>query len=79
LWRAALEVVARYTTQLNAEACMLRWAFIFFIVAIVAAALGFTGISVAAAGVARFLFYIFVVLCILALVGGLAIGKKVSS
>lgn len=39
---------------------MLRWALIFFIVSIVAALFGFTGISVAAAGIARIFFFIFV-------------------
>lgn len=39
---------------------MLRWALIFFIVSIVAALFGFTGISVAAAGIARIFFFVFV-------------------
>jgi len=43
---------------------MLRWAIIFFIVAIVAAAFGFTGIAGSAAGIARIFFFIFLVLLI---------------
>jgi len=35
---------------------MLRWALIFFVVALMAAVLGFTGIALAAAGVAKILF-----------------------
>jgi len=35
---------------------MLRWARIFFVVALVAAVLGFTGIALAAAGIAKILF-----------------------
>ena len=41
---------------------MLRWAFAFFIVALVAALLGFTGVAVAAAGIAKILFFIFLIL-----------------
>jgi Small integral membrane protein len=51
---------------------MLRWALIFFIVALIAAVLGFTGIALAAAGVAKTLFYIFVVLFVLSLLGHVA-------
>jgi uncharacterized membrane protein YtjA (UPF0391 family) len=50
---------------------VLRWAIAFFIIAILAAVLGFTGISVAAAGIAKILFYIFIVLFLISLVGGL--------
>ena len=56
---------------------MLRWALIFFIVALVAAAFGFTGIAAAASGVAQLLFYVFVVLFVVALIAGLAAGKRV--
>jgi uncharacterized membrane protein YtjA (UPF0391 family) len=37
---------------------MLRWALAFFVVALVAAIFGFLGIAVAAAGIARILFFI---------------------
>ncbi|GAA0817428.1 DUF1328 domain-containing protein [Colwellia sp. D2M02] len=47
---------------------MLRWALIFFLFALVAAALGFGGIAGAATGVAKFLFWIFVVLLVLSFV-----------
>jgi uncharacterized membrane protein YtjA (UPF0391 family) len=58
---------------------MLRWALIFFIVALVAAAFGFTGIAAAASGVAQLLFYVFVVLFVVALIAGLAAGKRVAT
>ncbi len=58
---------------------MLRWAFIFLIIALVAAALGFGGIAATAAGIAKILFYIFLALFLVALIAGLAIGRKVSS
>ena len=44
---------------------MLRLAITFFIIAIIAAVFGFTGIAVEAAGIARILFYIFLVLLII--------------
>jgi uncharacterized membrane protein YtjA (UPF0391 family) len=50
---------------------MLRWALGFFIVALIAAVLGFTGIAVAAAGIAKVLFFIFLVLFLVSLVGHL--------
>lgn len=50
---------------------MLRWAIGFFIIALIAAILGFGGIAMAAAGIAKILFYIFVILFLAALLGGL--------
>jgi uncharacterized membrane protein YtjA (UPF0391 family) len=38
---------------------MLTWALIFFIVAIIAAILGFTGLAAGAAGIAKILFWAF--------------------
>jgi uncharacterized membrane protein YtjA (UPF0391 family) len=57
--------------QNSQEARMLRWALGFFIVALVAALLGFTGIAVAAAGIAKILFYLFLILFLVTLVGHL--------
>jgi len=54
---------------------MLRWALIFLVIALIAAALGFTGVYVAAAGIAKLLFYIFVVLFVVSLVMHLARGR----
>src|SRR5579862_850936 len=51
---------------------MLRWALGFFVVALIAAVLGFTGIAVAAAGVAKVLFFLFVVLFLITLLGHVA-------
>jgi uncharacterized membrane protein YtjA (UPF0391 family) len=47
---------------------MLYWALTFFLVALVAAILGFGGIALAAAGIAKLLFFIFLVLFIVSLV-----------
>ena len=54
------------------DSTMLRWALIFFVVALLAAVLGFTGIAIAAAGVAKILFYIFVILFVSSLLGHVA-------
>ena len=50
---------------------MLRWALIFLVVAILAGVLGFAGIMVAAAGIAKLLFYLFLVMFAVSLVAGL--------
>jgi uncharacterized membrane protein YtjA (UPF0391 family) len=49
---------------------MLYWAAVFFIIALVAALFGFGGISVAAAEVAKILFFIFLALFVLSLLFG---------
>jgi uncharacterized membrane protein YtjA (UPF0391 family) len=51
---------------------MLRWAIGFFIIALIAAVLGFGGIAVAAAGIAKIIFYIFLALFIISLISHLA-------
>lgn len=50
---------------------MLRWALIFFVVALIAALLGFTGTAIAAAGIAKILFYLFLVLFLVTMIGHL--------
>ena len=47
---------------------MLRWALIFFIVALLAAFLGFGGVAGAASGIAQILFFVFLVLFAIAMV-----------
>ena len=49
---------------------MLRWAVVFLIVAIIAAVFGFGGIAAAATDIARILFFVFLVLFIVALILG---------
>jgi uncharacterized membrane protein YtjA (UPF0391 family) len=58
---------------------MLKWAVIFLIIAIVAGIFGFTGVEQASATIAQWLFGIFLVLFLGALVIGLAIGSKLLS
>jgi uncharacterized membrane protein YtjA (UPF0391 family) len=58
---------------------MLKWAAIFLIIAIVAGIFGFTDVQAASATIAQWLFGIFLVLFLGALVIGLAIGKSLTS
>ena len=50
---------------------MLYYAVVFLIIAIVAALLGFGAISFAAAGIAKILFFVFLILFLLSLIRGL--------
>lgn len=50
---------------------MLTWAIIFLVVALIAAVFGFGGVASAATGIAKVLFFIFVVLFIISLLFGL--------
>jgi uncharacterized membrane protein YtjA (UPF0391 family) len=54
------------------EPDMLYWALMFLVIALLAAVFGFTGISVMAAGVAKILFFIFVILFVVSMVAHLA-------
>ena len=56
---------------------MLRWALIFFVIAIVAALLGFTGIAGAMAGIAKFLFGLFVAVFVILLLLGMFASRRV--
>lgn len=49
---------------------MLYWTLVFFIVALIAGALGFGGIAGAATGVAKILFFVFLVAMVISLVMG---------
>jgi len=55
---------------------MLRWSLIFLVVALVAALFGFTGIAASAAGISKVLFFIFIVLFLVAVILGGTIAKK---
>jgi uncharacterized membrane protein YtjA (UPF0391 family) len=58
---------------------MLKWAFIFLVIAVVAAVFGFSGVAEASATVAQILFGVFLALFLIALVVGLAIGSSITS
>jgi uncharacterized membrane protein YtjA (UPF0391 family) len=56
---------------------MLSWAFTFLIIALVAALLGFTGIAGTAAGIAKFLFGLFLIVCLVLFAISLFTTRKV--
>jgi uncharacterized membrane protein YtjA (UPF0391 family) len=55
---------------------MLRWSLIFLVIALVAALFGFTNIAAGAASIAKILFFVFLVLFVIALIGGAFLVKK---
>jgi uncharacterized membrane protein YtjA (UPF0391 family) len=55
---------------------MLKWAVIFFVVALVAALFGFGGIAAGAASIAKILFFGFLIVAAIMLVVGLTAGKR---
>jgi uncharacterized membrane protein YtjA (UPF0391 family) len=52
----------------NGGATMLYWTLVFLVVALIAGALGFTGLASASAGVARIIFGVFLVFFLVSLV-----------
>jgi len=61
------------------ELPMLKWALVFLVIAIIAGVFGFSDVEAASATIAQWLFGIFLVLFLGALVIGLAIGAKLMS
>lgn len=57
---------------------ILKWAAIFFVIALIAGGLGFSGISEGAAGIAQVLFYIFLTICIVMVLIGVFVAKKIT-
>ena len=55
---------------------MLRWAWAFLIVALIAAVFGFGGIASGAAGIAKILFYLFLAVFVITLLLGLMTGRR---
>ena len=55
---------------------MLYWALVFLVVALIAGVLCFTGIAVAATGIAKLLFVVFLVLFLISLVAHLGRGRR---
>jgi len=54
---------------------MLKWAFVFLLVSIVAGIFGFTGIAAGAVAIAKFLFFAALVLFLIFLVLGLSVFR----
>jgi uncharacterized membrane protein YtjA (UPF0391 family) len=57
---------------------LLRWALLFFIVAVIAAIFGFGGVAVGAVDIAQTLFFIFIVIFAILLVAGLFVGRTIA-
>jgi uncharacterized membrane protein YtjA (UPF0391 family) len=57
---------------------MLKWAAILAVLALIAGALGFTGVAGAAMGIAKILFWVFVIGAIVFVVLGMTVYKKVT-
>jgi uncharacterized membrane protein YtjA (UPF0391 family) len=57
---------------------MLKWAFLFLVFGLIAGALGFGGIAGASIGIAKFLFFLFLVIFVVMLVLGLTVFRAVS-
>ena len=57
---------------------ILKWAAIFFVIALIAGGLGFSGIAEGAAGIAQILFYIFLALCVVMVLIGVFVAKKIT-
>ncbi|XZE46235.1 DUF1328 domain-containing protein [Pirellulaceae bacterium SH467] len=55
---------------------MLSWALSFLVLALIAAAFGFGGIAASAAGIAKILFFVFIVLFALSLIANLMNGRS---
>ena len=60
------------------EIVMLRWALIFLVIGLVAGLLGFTTVAGASIAIAKTLFFIFMVIFLVLLIAGLAIGRRVT-
>jgi len=61
----------RTTGPATQEPDMLHYAVVFFVIALIAAVLGFGGIAASAAGIAKLLFVIFLVMALVSIVVGL--------
>ncbi len=57
---------------------MLKWALIFAVIAVISGALGFTDMASGFAAIAKVIFFIFLVLFLIALIGGMVLAGKVT-
>jgi uncharacterized membrane protein YtjA (UPF0391 family) len=61
-------------TTLRGTTAMLTWTIIFLVVALIAGVLGFGGIASTASGIAKVLFFVFLVLFAISLISGQGFG-----
>jgi uncharacterized membrane protein YtjA (UPF0391 family) len=57
---------------------MLKWAVVFLIIALIAGLLGFTDVQIVSAGIAKFLFAIFLIGFLLIVLFGFLLGSRVA-
>lgn len=71
-------VITDYGNPINnpKSIVMLRWTLAFFVIALIAAFLGFGGIAAGAVSVARICFFLFLVLFVLSLLFGRPFGRS---
>jgi uncharacterized membrane protein YtjA (UPF0391 family) len=74
--RHARKIAVMGESEYGGGIIMLRWAVIFLVIALVAALFGFTGIASAAAGIAKFLFFLFLVICLVLFIAGMSVAKR---
>jgi uncharacterized membrane protein YtjA (UPF0391 family) len=55
---------------------MLKWAFIFLVIGLIAGALGFFGVAGASIAIAKTLFFIFIALFVVLLIAGLTVARR---
>jgi uncharacterized membrane protein YtjA (UPF0391 family) len=56
---------------------MLKWAFLFLIIGLVAGLLGFTSVAGASIAIAKTLFFIFMVIFLVLLIAGLTVARRI--
>jgi uncharacterized membrane protein YtjA (UPF0391 family) len=57
---------------------MLKWAFIFLVIGLIAGILGFTSIAGASIAIAKILFFVFIAIFVVLLILGLTVYREVS-
>jgi uncharacterized membrane protein YtjA (UPF0391 family) len=57
---------------------MVKWAFIFLAIGVVAGLLGFTGVAGASIGIAKILFFVAIAIFVVMLILGYTVFKKVT-
>ncbi len=61
-----------------AVSSLLKWAFVFLAISLVAALFGFGGVASGAAGIAKVLFFIFLAVCLVLFALGVTVYKSVT-
>lgn len=55
---------------------MLKWAFVFLVIGLIAALLGFTSVAGASIAIAKLLFFVFMVIFVVLLIAGLTAARR---